>query len=388
MRLLFLGVLTITALAQDDPGPGPEQGSTSTTEPSTSVTEPSTSATDPSTSDSTTSATSLPSTDASTVWPPLPPVDDVSYVEFKRECTENGNCEFTLVAPHDDQKVLAKEQDEINEDKGKIEDISKKIDEFSGKITVSTTEAEKKIKELSEKMESIRKLLDTFQEQLKEMEGNMNDAEQQLTFPQKYIEMLALNEQMCYSKCITEASTPTPSTTAASSPSTTPSPCDDYVCNNEGKCDIDSDGRPYCKCPGNLDGHQHCDTGVCSEEPITILIEKEIVPFVSPGLNWTDNKSPTDHLNEITCIWKLESPGGYTANDLKFDGFDTETSELTFYYGSGSEMKATNKLDKDMLQKALSGPPITIQFTANKDSKSHFYWTMTAKENDKKPIEK
>ncbi|RCN42862.1 hypothetical protein ANCCAN_11149 [Ancylostoma caninum] len=281
---------------------------------STSVTESSTSANDPSTSDPTISTTSLPSTDASTVWPPLPPVV-VAYVEFKRKCKEDGNCEFTLVAPHDDQKALATERDEINQDKGKIEDISKKIVESSEKITVSTTEAEKKIKELSDKMENIKKLLDTFQEQLKEMESNMDDAEQQLTFPKEYIEMLKLNEQMCYSKCISEATTPAPTTTASPSPSTTPSPCDGYVCNNEGECAIDSEGKPYCKCPGNLDGYQHCDTGVCSDEPITIHTEKEKnVPFVSPGLNWTDNKSAIAQSNGITCIWKLESSEGYTVS--------------------------------------------------------------------------
>ncbi|RCN42863.1 hypothetical protein ANCCAN_11150 [Ancylostoma caninum] len=82
----------------------------------------------------------------------------------------------------------------------------------------------------------------------------------------------------------------------------------------------------------------------------------------------------------------LSSNVYFQASDLKFDGFDTKTSELTFYYAGASEMKATDKLDKDMLQKALSGSPIRIQFKAEKGSNSHFFWTMTEKKNDEPAI--
>ncbi|EYB91374.1 hypothetical protein Y032_0206g1959 [Ancylostoma ceylanicum] len=350
---------------------------------STSATEPATSATEPPASDTTTSATNVPPTDAASTapWPPLPPVnpDNVQYVEFKRECTENGDCEFTLVAPHDSQKELATEQDEINKDKENIEDISKKIDEFGKAIEHSTTDAENKVKELSKKLEDVRSLLDTYQQQLKEIEKNVEDAEYQLSFAQKYIEMLELNKQMCYSKCVTEAPTSTPSTTDPPPTSTTPSPCDDFICNNGGKCASDSEGKPYCECPGNLDGHQHCDTGTCSDEAIAIRSEKEkMAPFVSPGFNLT-SKSTTPQSKGITCIWKLESPSGYTADELDFAGLNTTTSKLKFYYGE-DEIEASNDMNKKRLNSLLSKPPIRIEFEAEKGSESHFSWTIKEKE--------
>ncbi|EYB91375.1 hypothetical protein Y032_0206g1959 [Ancylostoma ceylanicum] len=371
---------------------------------STSATEPATSATEPPASDTTTSATNVPPTDAASTapWPPLPPVnpDNVQYVEFKRECTENGDCEFTLVAPHDSQKELATEQDEINKDKENIEDISKKIDEFGKAIEHSTTDAENKVKELSKKLEDVRSLLDTYQQQLKEIEKNVEDAEYQLSFAQKYIEMLELNKQMCYSKCVTEAPTSTPSTTDPPPTSTTPSPCDDFICNNGGKCASDSEGKPYCECPGNLDGHQHCDTGTCSDEAIAIRSEKEkMAPFVSPGFNLT-SKSTTPQSKGITCIWKLESPSGYTADELDFAGLNTTTSKLKFYYGEDEIEyvlhftgiatvdlikrdvleRASNDMNKKRLNSLLSKPPIRIEFEAEKGSESHFSWTIKEKE--------
>ncbi|KAK6742763.1 hypothetical protein RB195_010184 [Necator americanus] len=325
-------------------------------------------------SKSTVSTTTPTTTTAGTTT--LPPVD-VNYVEFTRRCS-SGSCQYILVAPHNNQTVMAMDQAEFESDSYDVQNISLQVQNYSDSLSSSTTYAQGQINNLSTELQEAQNLLAGYQTDLDGISGNLTTAEIKLKFSSDYISFLSLNPQMCYYKCIGPApTTPAPSTTTIP-PSTAPSPCSNFTCPS-GSCNLDNFNNPYCdSCLGNLDGYKQCGTGSCSSAGITVTTEPDTrEPFFSPGYYNTTDVLPQD--NSITCTWILYSSNGasgYNASELDFSGLDTITSSLVFYSPNGATITANNKFNQKKLQLALSATPVTIQFTASKDSKSWFKWYM------------
>ncbi|KAK5983403.1 EGF domain-containing protein, partial [Trichostrongylus colubriformis] len=260
------------------------------------------------------SSTTISSSSTTTVTTTttLPNVD-VEYVEFKRSCTIEGDCEYTLVAPHNNQKFLATEQSLLDEDQTVVVNISQKIQQFQQSTANSTGDADMKMRDLANRLQKAKELLDKYQADLLQIQSNLDDTEYQLQFPSLYINMLSYNPQLCYAQCLVPPTTTT-TTTTTSGPTTTPDPCSSYQCDNGGgDCQTDSSHTPYCQCPGNLDGYQHCDTGACSDSGIDIMTSPDTtIPFYSPGYYGPSNSSAQE--TDISCRWTLITStdgGGY-----------------------------------------------------------------------------
>ncbi|KAK6030277.1 hypothetical protein OSTOST_03593 [Ostertagia ostertagi] len=310
------------------------------------------------------------STSAGTTTTTLPKVD-VEYVEFKRKCDVDGDCEYTLVAPRNDQRFLATEKSVIDEENGEVSDISSKIQQFQDTINNSTDDAQKEMQELTRKLQNAQKLLTLYQTDLQQIQKNLDDVEYQLQFSSLYIDMLAYNPQQCYAKCLIPPN-------ATSGPSTTPSPCSGYVCHNGGRgCETDPNNTPHCQCPGNLDGYQHS----CSDSGIIITTTpSDNIPFYSPGFYGPDSSNFTAPIKDILCSWTLQSSSGengYDATKLNFTNLDSSTSTLTFYTANGAAIQATNTFTLRKLESVLKESPITIEFTAKSGSTSSFFFDMT-----------
>ncbi|KAK6056016.1 hypothetical protein COOONC_06479 [Cooperia oncophora] len=130
-------------------------------------------------------------------------------------------------------------------------------------------------------------------------------------------------------------------TTPTSGPTTTPNPCSNYTCNNDGdNCETDPDNTPHCQCPGNLDGYQHCDTGACSDSGIEITTSSSgLNPFYSPGYYGPNSTNFTAPTKDIFCSWTLTTStgaGGYNATQSDFSKLDPATSKLIFYTPNGA----------------------------------------------------
>uniref|UniRef100_A0A7I4YCH4 CUB domain-containing protein n=1 Tax=Haemonchus contortus TaxID=6289 RepID=A0A7I4YCH4_HAECO len=403
MRLLYIfGLFIVLTWAEgDDPVTtnATEPALTSTT--TTTTTLPTTESSNESSPANETAAASLPTTTASpaastssseasststsasttTKGPTTLPNVPVEYVEFKRSCTVDGDCEYTLIAPHNDQKFLATEKSLVDNDYNEVSNISDKIQQFQKTIADSTGDAQKKMQQLAQRLQKAQMLLDLYQSQLQQIKSDLDETEYQLQFPNLYINTLKYNPQQCYAKCLIPPTTTPAPTTPTPGPTTTPSPCKKYECHNGAtECETDSSNTPHCLCPGNLDGYQHCDTGACSDAGILITTNSSITnPFYSPGFYGPDSNNFTAPPKDIVCSWTLQTStgqGGYNATNFDFTKLDTTTSSLIFYTPNGAEVRATNQFSQKKLDSVLSQSPITVEFRADGGSTSSFFFDM------------
>lgn len=312
----------------------------------------------------------------------LPHVD-VDYVEFKRSCVVDGDCEFTLVAPHNDQKFLATEQFLYSNDKDEVTDISTKIQNFSDSISQSTGHAQTKMGALSKKLQTIQEQLNLYQSQLLQTQQNLDDTEYQLQFSNLYINMISINQQLCYYECLAPPTTAPPASTTTETPTTSPGACSVYECDNGGgDCTLDKDSIPYCGyCPGNLDGRQHCDTGACLDSGMNVNTNatEPVIYFYSPGW-FGPNKDFKVPPQDLHCLWTLSSStegGGYNASQFDFSKLDSATSTLYFYTPNGAKIQASNTFTLKKLLSVLSESPITVEFQTKSGSLSSFFFDMT-----------
>ncbi|XGW15443.1 hypothetical protein V3C99_001147 [Haemonchus contortus] len=394
MRLLYIfGLFIVLTWAEGD-----DPVTTNATEPAppstttTTTTLPTTKSSNESSPANETAAASLSTTTASpagegtkasttTKGPTTLPNVPVEYVEFKRICAVDGDCEYTLIAPHNDQKFLAAEKSLVDNDYNEVSNISDKIQQFQQTIAESTDGAQKKMQDLAQRLQKAQMLLDQYQAQLEKIKSDLDETEYQLQFPNLYINTLKYNPQQCYAKCLIPPTTTPAPTTPTPGPTTTPSPCKAYECHNGAtECETDSSNTPHCLCPGNLDGYQHCDTGACSDAGMSITTTSSTpIPFYSPGFYGPESTNFTAPTKDIVCSWTLQTStgqGGYNATIFDFTKLDTTTSTLIFYTPNGAEVRVTNQFTQKKLDSVLSQSPVTVEFSVDGGSTSSFYFDM------------
>uniref|UniRef100_A0A7E4VJV7 CUB domain-containing protein n=1 Tax=Panagrellus redivivus TaxID=6233 RepID=A0A7E4VJV7_PANRE len=313
----------------------------------------------------------------------LPPTTAEPWETFYLDCDNTTHtCVYTIGAPQLNESIYNSEVNTFDTENGLYLRASAQTYGISQNFTAHGVE--EKLQNLTATVESLESELDVLVEKIATMESDTLDAANYIARAN-----VALNDSSsgvfgntasCYAQTCSRA-TPKPTTTSTTPRPTTLGPCATNKCDAagfEGECTV-INNKPVCKCPGNLDGKNHCAQASCYPDRIGVYDGTVPGPFWTPNYTKDGNQTYEPNLN---CVWKISADSG---NNLVVTSkvFSIDSATSISVNGKKIPYTLTNDRAQLFLNTYVSGQPyVTITFKSGPTRVSNHFinWEFTQTE--------